>query len=61
MSNILIEAVTEGDPTQLPTELGFGVHFTDRMFSQRYSTMRSVSPHTMCCSTRYAGNRADCP
>ncbi len=40
ISNILIEAVTEGDPTQLPTALGFGVHFTDRMFSQRYSTER---------------------
>lgn len=31
------EAVTETPVSTLPTELGFGRHFTDRMFTQRYT------------------------
>ena len=36
MSEIRIEPVTEGNPAALPAELGFGLYFTDRMFTRRY-------------------------
>ena len=37
MTTIRLDAVTEQDPGSLPAELGFGLHFADRMFSQRYN------------------------
>lgn len=36
MSAIRIDPVTETNPAALPSELGFGRYFTDRMFCQRY-------------------------
>jgi branched-chain amino acid aminotransferase len=38
--SIDVEAVTERDPASLPAELGFGRHFTDRMFRQTYDAER---------------------
>ncbi len=37
---IPLAPVTERDPKTLPAALGFGCHFTDRMFSQRYDRER---------------------
>lgn len=37
MSRIRIEPVTDSNPGTLPSELGFGRHFTRRMFTQRYT------------------------
>ena len=37
MTTIRLDAVTEQDPGNLPAELGFGLYFADRMFSQRYN------------------------
>ena len=37
MTTIRLDAVTEQDPGSLPAELGFGLYFADRMFSQRYN------------------------
>lgn len=34
------EPVTERDPATLPTDLGFGRYFADRMFTQRYTSGR---------------------
>ena len=37
MSNIKIEALTPADHKPFPAELGFGKHFTNRMYTQQYS------------------------
>jgi branched-chain amino acid aminotransferase len=37
MTTIRLDAVAEQDPGNLPAELGFGLYFADRMFSQRYN------------------------
>lgn len=40
MTDIRLEAVASMAPDTLPAELGFGLYFADRMFSQRYSVER---------------------
>ena len=40
MTEIRLEAVAAEAPETLPAELGFGLYFADRMFSQRYTAGR---------------------
>ena len=38
--DIRVEPLTQAVPVVLPSQLGFGRHFTDRMFTQQYTAER---------------------